>query len=313
MQTCLRAIRKSDDLGHRTYNHYVQTVDSFCNWCVSTKRLLANPLLGLERLNTEVDVRHKRRALSAGEVGKLIASARESGVSIQRFSGEKRARIYIPSFMTGLRRNEIASLTPRSFALEAEQPTVTVEAVSSKRSRKDVLPLHPELVALLRDWLKGLAPTEKLFPLDCYVGNTGKNAFVREEVRPFCNYRCLMDLRHKNSTKHSRMFSSENGRHSLMALPPATSCDEWRSPSPVASTDRVRLNAVAPALILSPPIGGGDRIAGSVSSPGFAPNLAGRVCNNHSSSLVRLGVCGGAPSFPPAPYNRRRERPPVVP
>ena len=45
VQTCLRAIRKSDDLGHRTYNHYVQAVDSFCNWCVSTKRLLANPLL----------------------------------------------------------------------------------------------------------------------------------------------------------------------------------------------------------------------------------------------------------------------------
>jgi integrase len=164
VQICLRAIRKADDLGHRTYNHYVQAIDALCNWCVSTKRLLSNPLLGLERLNNEIDVRHKRRALSAAEVGRLIASARESGVSIQRFSGEKRARIYILSFMTGLRRNEIASLTPRSFALDAEQPTVTVEAVSSKRRRKDVLPLHPELVALLRVWLKGLQPTEKLFP-----------------------------------------------------------------------------------------------------------------------------------------------------
>ena len=60
-------------------------------------------MLGLERLNTEVDIRHKPRALSAEEVGKLVASARESGVSIQRFSGEKRARIYILSFMTGAR------------------------------------------------------------------------------------------------------------------------------------------------------------------------------------------------------------------
>lgn len=145
-------------------NHYLQAIDAFCNWGVSTKRLLANPLLGLERLNNEVDVRHKRRALTAEEVGKLIASARGSGVSIQRFNREKRARISIISFMTGLRRNEIASLTPRSFALDAEQPTVTVEAVSSKRRRKDVLPLHPELVALLRVWLKGLQPTEKLFP-----------------------------------------------------------------------------------------------------------------------------------------------------
>lgn len=63
-----------------------------------------------------------------------------------------------------LRRKEIASLTPRSFALAASPPTVTVEAACSKHRRKDVLPLHSELVSLLRDWLVGLAPDELLFP-----------------------------------------------------------------------------------------------------------------------------------------------------
>lgn len=164
VQALLRRLRKSENLGHRTYNHYLQAFDSFCNWCVTTKRMLSNPMLGMERLNAETDVRHKRRALSGDEVSRLIASARASNVSIQCFTGEERARIYILSYMTGLRRNELASLTPRSFALEAPQPTVSVEAVSSKHRKKDVLPLHPDLVEMVKEWIQGVSTTQKLFP-----------------------------------------------------------------------------------------------------------------------------------------------------
>lgn len=93
-----------------------------------------------------------------------MKSARQSGESIQCYSGEQRARIYILSYMTGLRRGEMAGLTPQSFALEADPPTVTVQATVSKHRRKDVLPLHPDLVAMLREWTDGLGPEEPLFP-----------------------------------------------------------------------------------------------------------------------------------------------------
>ena len=56
-------------------------------------------------------------------------------------------------------------VTPRSFALDATPPTVTVEAACSKHRRKDVLPLHPELVGELRKWFVGMKPTQKLFPI----------------------------------------------------------------------------------------------------------------------------------------------------
>lgn len=65
--------------------------------------------------------------------------------------------------MTGLRRKEIASLTPRSFSLDTDPPTVTVQAACSKHRKLDVLPLHAELVKVLRDWLRGL-PEKVLFP-----------------------------------------------------------------------------------------------------------------------------------------------------
>jgi len=152
-------------LSYRTYNHYVQAIDSFCNWCVQTKRLLSNPLRGLERLNADVDVRHKRRALTPEQFGMLVQSARDSNEEIQCFDGETRARIYILSYMTGLRRKEIASLMPRSFLLDGSPPTLTVEAACSKHRRKDVLPIHHELVGLLREWLAGLDPGTVLFPM----------------------------------------------------------------------------------------------------------------------------------------------------
>ncbi len=164
VQAYLRSLRKSENISPRTYNHYIQALDSFCNWCVMTKRVLANPLLGLERLNTEVDVRRARRALTAAEVGQLIASARGSKKKIKRVDGEQRARIYFLAYMTGLRKGELASLLPKSFDLAANPPTVTVEARHSKHRRKDVLPLHPEVVTELRKWLVGVAADERLFP-----------------------------------------------------------------------------------------------------------------------------------------------------
>lgn len=160
----LQELAEEEKLGNRTYNHYVQAIDGFCNWLVDKKRASANPLAGLKRLNTEVDIRHPRRALDAAEIRKLVDSARDSGVKIQCFDGEARARIYTLAYMTGLRRNELGSLTKESFDLEANPPTVTVQAGFSKHRRRDVIPLHPELVTLLEGWLADYAAEDVLFP-----------------------------------------------------------------------------------------------------------------------------------------------------
>jgi integrase len=179
VQKYLRTRREEEKTGHRTYNQYLQAFGTFCGWCVVTGRLVANPMVGVERLNQAVDVRHPRRALSAEEVAKLIASARSSGISIQRFNGEQRARIYLMAYLTGLRRKELGSLIPRSFDLDAMPATVTVAATASKHRQEDVLPLHPELVPMLREWLKGLQPGEKLFPR---LGQRKTHVMVKKDL-----------------------------------------------------------------------------------------------------------------------------------
>jgi integrase len=102
--------------------------------------------------------------LTADEIQKLAKAARSSTRKIQTFTGEQRARLYIRSVMTGLRRSELASLTPRSFKLDGDPPTVTIQAACSKHRKQDVLPLHPDLVVMLREWLKGMQPDQRLFP-----------------------------------------------------------------------------------------------------------------------------------------------------
>ncbi len=66
--------------------------------------------------------------------------------------------------MTGLRRAELASLTAESFDLGEPQPILTVEAGASKHRRRDVLPLHEDLLPMVRDWIAELKPEEVLFP-----------------------------------------------------------------------------------------------------------------------------------------------------
>jgi integrase len=164
VEAAITDIRDGKNLGHRTYNHYLQSVEQFGLWLVSTRRLAANPVGGIGRLNAEVDVRHRRRALTPEEFSKLIQSARNSDELIQCYDGETRARIYLLSYYTGLRRGELASLTPSSFQLDGDQKTLTVEAACSKHRRRDVLPLHPDLVQLLLPWLPALQAEELLFP-----------------------------------------------------------------------------------------------------------------------------------------------------
>ena len=179
VQSFLDTIREEEDLGHRTYNHYVQAFDGFCRWLVTSKRLAANPITGLVRLNTEVDIRHKRRALTADEFMRLVDSARASRKDIQCFSPEERARIYIISYLTGLRRKEIASLTPRSFALNGDPPTLTVAAACSKHRRTDVLPMHPQLVSLVGEWTVEIPDDELLFPK---LGNRRTWLMVKKDL-----------------------------------------------------------------------------------------------------------------------------------
>lgn len=161
--TDLKSLRDSGR-SRQTSNHYFRSIQQFTLWLVKSKRLVENPLSEMRKLNTQLDRRHDRRALTDEEFARLIAAA-ESGKPDQRIPGPDRAMLYILAASTGYRRSELASLTPSSFNLDADPPTATVAASFSKRKRIDTQVLHPNLVERLRGWLaaKALPPNAILF------------------------------------------------------------------------------------------------------------------------------------------------------
>ena len=61
--------------------------------------------------------------------------------------------LYVTAAHTGLRARELASLRDTSLDLDSGLPTAAVEAAYSKRRRKDIQPLRPDLARMLAQWL----------------------------------------------------------------------------------------------------------------------------------------------------------------
>ncbi len=79
--------------------------------------------------------------------------------------GLDHAMSYRVAFATGFRAGELRSLTPASFDLDADPPTVTVQAAYSKRRRTDVQPIPEALARILSPWLGSKAASRPVFNL----------------------------------------------------------------------------------------------------------------------------------------------------
>jgi site-specific recombinase XerD len=164
----LRMQRETDQFGIATSNDYLVAAKAFCNWLVRDGRLAHNPIRHLQRLNAETDVRRQHRVLTPDELRWLLAAAEQSKRRLGRMKGHDRAIVYQFAALTGLRAQELASLTARSFDLQASPPTVCVAACYSKHRRTDMLPLAESLVERLGVYLAERAadtdPNERLWP-----------------------------------------------------------------------------------------------------------------------------------------------------
>ena len=150
-------------LSLRTKNFYAKAIKQLTAWMVREKRLEHDPLLHVPMRKVDTDIRHDRRALTDEEFLKLVEAARKSAKSVEGMTGPERSFLYTMARMTGLRRSELASLTAASFTLAGDS-FVIVEAGYSKHREQDVLPLHPDLVPLVREQIRHLHNGDPLFP-----------------------------------------------------------------------------------------------------------------------------------------------------
>jgi integrase len=151
---------RNQGLGARTYNAYLKTGKAFCKWMVESGYAAQSPLVTLRTINEQVDRRRERRALSVEEIRRLLKTTARSDET-HGMTGQERYLLYRLAIETGLRANEIRSLTRASFDLDA--CTVTVVAGSSKRRRKDIQIISQSLAAELEPFLATKVPAAKAF------------------------------------------------------------------------------------------------------------------------------------------------------
>lgn len=160
----LADMRNGEAMGTQTANHYLRALRTFCNWLTENRLVSENPIRFVHALNARIDRRYERRALDPNEIGRLLA-ATEAGKRHHGLTGRQRALVYRLAIESGLRYNEIRSLTPLSFDLESNPATVTIAPEDEKAGRGDTLPVRPDLAADLKTYLAFIPKAGRAFPL----------------------------------------------------------------------------------------------------------------------------------------------------
>jgi integrase len=153
------AQHKTPGMAIETSNQFIMAVKAFGNWLTSKKGKRfpiegGNPFDGLDKQDARLDRRRIRRALSADDLRKLLATTRQSASTYRGLNGEDRFLLYAVAMATGFRSRGLGTLTPASFLLEKALPVVVLAATGSKSKKRLELPLSQELAQLLRVYLK---------------------------------------------------------------------------------------------------------------------------------------------------------------
>ena len=147
-----------------TSNGYLRAIKGFSRWLNKTERIERDRLVSLSRLNEKTDRRHERRALDETELQGLLVATGKSEGTFEGLTGTDRHMLYAVAMTTGFRAKELANLSPSSFDLETDGPTVTTKAAYSKNRREAVQPLAPDVAEALRGYLAGRPASLPVWP-----------------------------------------------------------------------------------------------------------------------------------------------------
>ena len=114
--------------GLQTCNHYIRGIKQFSRWLKAQKRTPDDALADLAGFNAATDRRYVRREMTPEEMAYLLRTVETYTTVNHNMPGPDRAMAYRVALRTGFRARELRSLTPASFDLEADPPTVTVTA-----------------------------------------------------------------------------------------------------------------------------------------------------------------------------------------
>jgi integrase len=183
------AARVGDGMSARTRNYYRESLIAFANWCVAGGRLRDHDFDRLPKADKKADPRRQRRALTEGELSRLLAvvaarplaeartirRGRRKGEQVAKLSdglverlnrvGRERALIVKTLVLTGLRANELRTLAVGQLDLTPGGECLHLDAADEKSREGNTVALRGDLAADLRAWLGHTSCTEPTAPL----------------------------------------------------------------------------------------------------------------------------------------------------
>jgi len=121
----------------KTRKEYQTSVIAFLNWLCRTKQISANPLAGIDKVETRGKMVRPVRAFTDDEIRRLLPIA-----------GRRRS-LYLLLLYTGLRRNEARSLVWDDVKLDGPRPYLLARDTTTKSGMKRAVPLHPAMASVL--------------------------------------------------------------------------------------------------------------------------------------------------------------------
>lgn len=159
--TYLADLRGEDGIGQRSFNCYLKACKQFCKWLCKERRASINPLEHLSCI-TQTEKRRKRRAITLDEQRKLLETTR-NGKNHHNMTGLERSLVYTLALQTGLRANELRSLTVGSF--DFKENIVTLQAAYTKNKKTAIIDLKPETAGELKSLFTGKTPNVRAFAM----------------------------------------------------------------------------------------------------------------------------------------------------
>jgi integrase len=141
----------------QTASFYVKAFRQFCRWMKYKKRINSIPEIKSIKVPKGFE-----RAFEFEEFGKLLKSTRTGPVRFG-LSGYQRYLVYIVAVETGLRRNELATITPTS--IDFKNNTIFVKGECTKNREDAVQHISLQTAQLLKQYIKGKKLDVRLFAL----------------------------------------------------------------------------------------------------------------------------------------------------
>ena len=148
------ANQRAEGKSARTIESYIQAAKGFTRWLVINGKLVADPLATVKKPSTEDDRRVVRRYLTREEWTWLDSVSRSSPTRYG-MTGLERALLYSTAIQTGLRSNELRSLTRGKLNLTINPPFILAKPAGTKNKKLARQYVQPELAAELMNLAKG--------------------------------------------------------------------------------------------------------------------------------------------------------------